>query len=118
MFCVPKPKVEESMLPKNFAAMLLLCGAFALGQSPSSSPATANSNPQLPKLEHLSADQVNPQVDPCTDFYQYSCSKFFAANPIPPDRATWGVIGPLSLWNEVTLRQVLESAAAQKQDRS
>ena len=106
------------MLSKKFAAVLLFCCTFALAQSPSNTPAAPNSNPQLPKLEHLSADQVNPQVDPCSDFYQYSCSKFFAANPIPPDRATWGVIGPLSLWNEVTLRQVLEGAAAKKQDRS
>src|SRR5215831_10343604 len=73
---------------------------------------------ELPKLQHLSADQVNPQVDPCTDFYQYTCSKFFAANPIPADRPVWGVIGPLSKWNEFTLRQVLDATAAKKQERS
>src|SRR5438270_13639474 len=73
---------------------------------------------ELPKLQHLSADQVNPQIDPCTDFYQYTCSKFFAANPIPPDRAGWGVAGPLQQWNEMVLRQALEAAAAKKQDRA
>ena len=66
----------------------------------------------------MSADQVNPQVDPCTDFYQYTCSKFFAANPIPPDRAGWGVAGPLQQWNETVLRQALEAAAAKKQGRT
>src|SRR5260370_34934162 len=70
---------------------------------------------ELPKLMHLSADQVNPQVDPCTDFSQYTCSKFFASNPIPPDRAAWGVIGPLAKWHEITLRQGLEARAAKKQ---
>lgn len=73
---------------------------------------------ELPKLVHLSADQVNPQIDPCTDFYQYTCSKFFAANPIPADRATWGVLGPLSEWNEAQMRIALESAAAKKQGRT
>jgi len=95
---------------------LLCVSSFGfVGQTPS--PA-ADAKEELPKLQHFSADQVNPQVDPCTDFYQYTCSKFFAANPIPADRPVWGVIGPLSKWNEFTLRQVLDATAAKKQGRS
>src|SRR6202020_1224198 len=92
-------------------AALLCLSSFAVSQQ-------KNSEEELPKLQHLSADQVNPQIDPCTDFYQYSCSKFFAANPIPPDQAGWGVAGPLLKWNETVLRQSLEAAAAKKQGRS
>lgn len=95
---------------------LMLVSLLALGQSAPSS--AADQREALPKLQHLSADQVNPQVDPCTDFYQYTCSKFFAANPIPPDRSSWGVIGPLAKWNEITLRQVLEETAAKKTGRT
>src|SRR6267154_4862427 len=94
-----------------FFIVFLCLSTFALSQQ--KGPAE-----ELPKLEHLSADQVNPQIDPCTDFYQYSCSKFFAANPIPPDRAAWGVAGPLQQWNETVLRQALEGAAAKKQGRT
>ncbi|HEY1939002.1 MAG TPA: M13 family metallopeptidase [Candidatus Angelobacter sp.] len=77
-----------------------------------------NAADELPKLEHMSADQVNPQIDPCADFYQYSCSKFFAANPIPPDQAAWGVAGPLLKWNETVMRQALEAAAAKQEGRT
>src|SRR5215471_21144829 len=93
----------------SFIALLCL-GCFAFGQK--------NGSSDLPKLQQLSANQVNPQVDPCTDFYQYTCSKFFAANPIPPDRASWGVIGPLAKWNEITLRQLMEDSAAKKTGRT
>jgi endothelin-converting enzyme/putative endopeptidase len=77
-----------------------------------------NTAEELPKLEHLSASQVNSQIDPCVDFYAYTCSKFFAANPIPADQAVWGVAGPLQKWNEIVLRQTLEAAAAKTQGRS
>ena len=66
----------------------LLSLAF-LCQSPFALAQQKNPADELPKLPKVSADQVNPQIDPCTDFYQYSCSKFFAANPIPADQAAW-----------------------------
>jgi putative endopeptidase len=96
------------------AALVFCTGVGGLAQD---APESADSN-ELPKLEHLRADQVNAQIDPCTDFYQYTCSKFFAANPIPADHAAWGVLGPLERWNEITLRQVLEAAAAKKEGRT
>src|SRR5215467_13442465 len=102
------------MRPASLFLVLLLAALPLFAQAP---PAIAGSD-DLPKLEHLSASQVNPQFDPCVDFYQYTCSKFFAANPIPPDRATWGVIGPLRDWNDIILRQTLEAAAAKKQGRT
>src|ERR1043165_2168900 len=98
---------------RNLFLIVFLClSTFAFSQQ------KAPASDQLPKLEHLSADQVNPQIDPCTGFYQYSCSKFFAANPIHPDRAAWGVAGPLQQWNEPVLRQALEADAAKKQGRT
>ncbi len=97
--------------------LALLClSSFSLAQTTAPSP--ADGREELPKLQRFSADQVNPQIDPCTDFYQYTCSKFFAANPIPADRPAWGVIGPLAKWNEISLRQVLESTAAKQQGRT
>jgi endothelin-converting enzyme/putative endopeptidase len=91
--------------------VFLCLSTFAVSQQ-------KNPADELPKLQHLSADQVTPQIDPCTDFYQYACSKFFAANPIPPDQSAWGVAGPLLKWNETVMRQALEAAAAKKQGRT
>src|ERR1043166_8485302 len=91
--------------------VFLCLSSFALAQQ-------KNPADELPKLPRLSADQVNPKIDPCTDFYQYTCSKFFAANPIPADQAAWGVAGPLLKWNEGVMRQSLEAAAAKKQGRT
>jgi len=97
---------------RRLLLIALLClSSFAISQQ-------KNPAEELPRLTHLSADQVNPQVDPCSDFYKYSCSKFFAANPIPPDQAGWGVAGPLLKWNETVLKQSLEAAAAKKQGRT
>jgi hypothetical protein len=50
--------------------------------------ATASSN--APKLEHFDLNQVDKSLDPCQDFYQYACSKWNAANPIPADQVAWG----------------------------
>jgi putative endopeptidase len=110
-FCAIRREIMKSFL---CLSVLFLSSFGLLAQNQPS----AAQREELPKLMHVSADQVNPQVDPCTDFYQYTCSKFFAANPIPPDRAAWGVIGPLAKWNEITLRQVLEASAAKKQGRT
>ena len=56
---------------------LMSLSSFAVSQQKSS-------NEELPKLQHLSADQVNPQIDPCTDFYQYSAANFLPPTPFRP----------------------------------
>jgi putative endopeptidase len=67
---------------------------------------------ELPKIAHFSPDIADTTLDPCTDFYRYSCSKWHTTNPIPADEVAWGTGGPLNLWNQVILGQTLEKAAS------
>jgi putative endopeptidase len=73
---------------------------------------------QAPKLEHFDPNMVDRTLDPCQDFYQYACSKWNAANPIPPDQVAWGTGSGLQYWNENIVRQALEKASTQTSGRS
>jgi putative endopeptidase len=66
----------------------------------------------LPKLERFSTDAADKSLDPCTDFFQYSCSKWIKANPIPADQPGWGTFNALAIWNVAAVRETLESAAS------
>lgn len=84
---------------------------------------TNRDKPQPPppapaKLEHFDLNLIDKTLDPCQDFYQYTCSKWTAANPIPADQMAWGTGSGLEYWNESTLREVLQKAAGQTGTRA
>jgi putative endopeptidase len=58
---------------------------------------------------------MDNSVDPCVDFFQYSCGGWRKANPIPPDRTSWGVYAKLYEDNLALLRGILEQAASAKE---
>jgi len=104
---------------KPYILLMYLCAVMpVLAQTQSQKPQPASSSTAPPKLQHFEPTQVDKSIDPCTDFYQYTCSKFFKENPIPPDQVAWGTSSPLRLWNETILRETLEAAAAKKQGRT
>ena len=71
-----------------------------------------------PKLERFSPDQVDKTLDPCNDFFDYACSKWIKANPIPADQAGWGTFNSLAIWNVAAVHETLESAAKPSSDRT
>jgi putative endopeptidase len=81
---------------------------------PVTDTATAPTLPYSPSLDVISMDKT---VDPCVDFYQYSCGGWQKKNPIPPDQVAWGVYGKLYQDNLTFLRGILEQAATTKEKR-
>jgi predicted metalloendopeptidase len=76
--------------------------------------ATKTSQSELPKLEKFDPSMIDKTKDPCVDFYQYSCSKWMAAHPIPPDLPSMSTRHQLFLYNQTSLRMALEEGAADK----
>ena len=100
----------------RLSKLALLVVSLLFAQYPGN--AQQSSAEQAPKLEHFDPNMVDKTLDPCQDFYQYVCSKWNAANPIPPDQAAWGTGSGLQYWNENILRQALEKASTQTSGRS
>src|ERR1700757_3307235 len=83
---------------------------FAVCSAAQSVPRASNN--AMPDLEHFSPDQVDKSLDPCSDFFQYACSKWVKANPIPADQATWGTFNKLAIWNTAAIRNTLEQVSS------
>jgi endothelin-converting enzyme/putative endopeptidase len=60
---------------------------------------------------------MDKSVDPCIDFYTYSCGGWQKKNPTPPDQTSWSVYGKLYQDNLTFLRGILTKAAAEKSGR-
>ncbi len=71
--------------------------------------------PYSPSLDLSSMDRA---VDPCADFYRYSCGSWIKSNPIPPDQARWSVYSKLTLENQRFLWGILQQAAQPSASRS
>jgi endothelin-converting enzyme/putative endopeptidase len=59
----------------------------------------------------LDVSAMDSTVDPCADFYAYSCGGWMKKNPIPPDQSSWSTYGKLQDENLAQLRAILEEAA-------
>jgi putative endopeptidase len=68
-----------------------------------------------PALDVTSMDR---SVDPCVDFFQYSCGGWIKANPMPPDQSSWDTYSKMHDENLGRLRGILEAAAAPDATRS
>ena len=96
-----------------FALIAILAAAPALCQV--AAPAATVSAPELRVFD---ASLVDKTVDPCENFYRYSCNGWFKRNPLPADQAAYGRFTELAELNRLHLKQILEAAAVPAATRS
>ncbi|QEE29506.1 M13 family metallopeptidase [Terriglobus albidus] len=65
----------------------------------------------MPYSPSLNVADMDKSVDPCVDFYQYSCGGWIKSNPIPADQAAWSVYGKLAQDNLQFLWGILVDAS-------
>jgi len=92
------------------SAFAVLLALPAMGQT-----STQATLPYSPSLDVTSMDKT---IDPCVDFYTYSCGGWQKKNPIPADQTSWDVYAKLYQDNLKFLRGILEEAAATKTGRN
>ena len=90
-----------------------MLGVAAFGQASQDRPLT--SLPYTPSLDPAALDK---SVDPCVNFYRYSCGGWIRNNPIPADQARWDVYAKLQQDNERFLWGLLEQAAKPSPSRT
>src|SRR5246127_85255 len=82
----------------------------------------ASANGQQPSMEKhvpaLDVTSMDRSVDPCVDFFAYSCGGWIKNNPIPPDQSSWDTYSKMQDENRARLRGILEAASASDPKRS
>jgi endothelin-converting enzyme/putative endopeptidase len=93
------------------AVIALVVATSTLANAQTSAPAPS-------KSVRFSADMLDKNIDPCTDFYAFACSKWQAQNPIPSDRPAWGRFNELQDRGETLVRGILEKYSKDDPKRS
>jgi endothelin-converting enzyme/putative endopeptidase len=82
----------------------------ALAQQ-ASTPAPAQPLTAMPYSPSLDLSSLDRSVDPCADFYKFSCGGWMKNNPVPADQARWDVYSKLANENQQFLWGILEADA-------
>jgi len=109
MFSSPAP----SQYILAFIAVLAAVRAFPQPPGSETTPIPAG-----PELRVFDPSLIDKTVDPCENFYRYSCNGWFKRNPLPPDETSYGRFRELYDVNLLHLKQILDEAAVPSPTRS
>src|SRR5579863_5956531 len=101
-------------------AGVLAAASFLAPEARAQESAEHASGPAHPsELRVFDPALIDKSIDPCENFYLYSCNGWFKRNPLPPDQTAYGRFAELHELNRQHLKQILEAAAsAQPESRS
>ena len=107
------------LAPYRCSIAVLAVVVFGFASAPAFCQTTAPAPPaSTPELRVFDSSLIDKTVDPCENFYHFSCNGWFKRNPLPADQTRYGRFTELYELNRLHLRQILEGAAAPSPTRS
>ena len=91
-------------------AVLAVVPAFAQDQ--------ATSTQTSHELRVFDPSLIDKSMNPCENFYRYSCNGWFKRNLLPPDQVAYGRFTELYELNRLHLKQILEEASKPDPNRT
>ena len=105
------PRLLRSRVPASLFGSLLLCAATSMAAQVATAPKPLTAMPYSPSLDVADLDR---SVDPCIDFYKFSCGGWQKNNPIPADQSSWSVYEKLEDENNQFLWGILKEDGTMK----
>src|ERR1035437_2796429 len=100
------------------SAVLLTAIMLATPVLSQNAPSGASAPAATPELRVFDSSLIDKTIDPCENFYRFSCNGWFQRNPLPADQTSYGRFTELAELNRIRLKQILESTSAPVASRS